>query len=152
MKKNLSKIKIIVFGIIMVLLWTNLENIVQAPKDNDWDTNVSKKIKSNRDFYDVLFVGTSMAVTNINVEELYLKYGIASLSLGKPQQMTFLSYFSLQDALKFQNPKVVFFDVQSLFYTEETQKQWIAESADYVAHYTTDDIISPKIKYDAYKQ
>ena len=136
----------------MVLLWTNLENIVQAPKDNDWDTNVSKKIKSNRDFYDVLFVGTSMAVTNINVEELYLKYGIASLSLGKPQQMTFLSYFSLQDALKFQNPKVVFFDVQSLFYTEETQKQWIAESADYVAHYTTDDIISPKIKYDAYKQ
>lgn len=152
MRNVLKKGKVLLFLIILAGIWIATENILQQPKSSDWNTKTLEKIKSTPNYYDVIVAGTSMAVTNISAEELYLEYGIASISIGKPQQTTFLSYYALEDALKYQNPKVVIFDVQSIFYPEETQKEWIRDNEEYIAHYTIDDITNVNTKYEAVKE
>lgn len=152
MKKtfNLFKIGFFLFG--LIALWLVAENILQAPKSSDWDTKSEEKAREKEDYYDVLICGTSIALTNVSAEELYLKYGIASLSLGKPEQMTFLSYYSLEEALKYQSPKAVLFDVQAMFYSEEHQKEGVEDNADYLVHYTLDGMKNSGSKNEAVRQ
>ena len=152
MKNILKKGKVIIFFLALIVIWVTTENILQTPKSSDWNTKTAEKIKEKSNYYDVIIVGTSMAVTNISAEELYLKYGIAAVSIGKPQQMAYLSYYELEDTLNYQTPKAVIFDVQSMFYTEDTQKEWISQNEEYHAHYTIDDIKNVKTKYEAVKQ
>lgn len=105
-----------------------------------------------KDYYDLIYVGTSMVITNISAEEIYLNYGIPSISIGEPLQMTFLSYYSLEEALKFQNPKVVIYDTQALFYTEEIQELNIDQDEAFYIHTTLDNLDNLKTKYEAVKQ
>ena len=97
-----------------------------------------EKESSIPDYYDVLISGTSLAVTNVSVEKLYLKYGISSISIGEPEQLVFLSYYSLEEALKYQNPKVVLFDVQALLYLDERKRDLLNMNEDYAVLYTLD--------------
>lgn len=149
---KLIKTKCIIFLLGALLIWVLTENVLQKPKRAEWNMKGVQETIHNPEYYDVLFSGTSMAIHNISVEELYLKYGIAGTVLGEPEQMTFLSYFTVEEALKNQSPKVVFFDVKSLFYTEEKQKDMIEENENYYVHYTLDDIESLLTKYNAVKQ
>lgn len=152
MKRWFAILKIPFFFGILAILWLGTENILQHPKSSEWNLMGLESIRNNPNYYDVIISGTSMAVTNISAEELYLKYGIASVSIGEPEQMTFLSYYSLAEALKYQSPKVVLFDIKSLFYSEEVQAEHIKSGEEYHVHYTLDSIKDIKIKYDAVKQ
>ena len=150
MKKNIKKI--IIFLCALVLIGSFIEKSLKKPKNVEWNTMGIENIKSMPNYYDVILSGTSMTLTNINVEELYLKYGIAGMSIGKPEQMVFLSYYELKNVLKYQSPKVVLFDAQALFYSEDLQKKHIADNEEYYVHFTLDDINDLKIKYEAVKQ
>ena len=46
------------------------------------------------------------------------KYGITSYIRGSAQQLTWQSYYLLEDALKHETPKVVVFNVLALKYNE----------------------------------
>ena len=61
------------------------------------------------DTVDVLFVGS------INTCNLYDDYGIASYLLASPAQPVWISYYFLQEALKTQSPRLVVFDVCTLY-------------------------------------
>lgn len=150
MKKRI--VKVIFFFLLLMLIGSVVENVLKTPKNIEWNTEGMKNIKKSSNHYDVIFSGTSMALTNISVEELYLKYGIAGMSIGEPEQMVFLSYYALENTLKYQSPKVVLFDTQALFYSEESQKQRIEENEEYYVHTTLDDIDDIKIKYEAVQQ
>ena len=145
-------IKSILFGGIFLMIWCGTENILQKPANIDWNMKGIDRVRENPEYYDVLFTGTSMAIFNISVEQLYLKYGITSMTLGEPEQMTFLSYYTVEEALKYQKPKAVLFDVKSLFYSEERQKEMIEENEDYYIHYTVDKLKNLKTKYDVVTQ
>ena len=63
---------------------------------------------------DVLFLGSSHAVCSFNPQVLYDNYGITSYNLGSEQQSIVVSYFWLQEALKYQQPKAVVLDTYML--------------------------------------
>ena len=88
----IKKFRLIVFSLILITIWRKSESILQRPIDPDWNTKGLEQIRSKENFYDVIISGTSMSITNINAEELYLNYGIASSTIGEPEQIAFLSF------------------------------------------------------------
>lgn len=63
--------------------------------------------KLEKDSVDVLFIGSSHAMTSFNPQVLYNEYGITSYNLASPQQSVFTTYYWLREALKYQSPKVL---------------------------------------------
>lgn len=60
---------------------------------------------------DVIFLGSSHMFVNANTSVLWDEYGIASYDLGGSVQPYWNTYHYLVEAFKYQNPKVVVFDV-----------------------------------------
>lgn len=74
-----------------------------------------------KDFYelekesvDVLFFGSSHAVSSLNPQVIYDAHGITSYNLGCEQQSLVITYYWLREALKYQSPKVVVLDTHML--------------------------------------
>ena len=59
---------------------------------------------------DVLFFGSSHAVSALNPQVIYDQYGITSYNLGCEQQSVLVTYYWLKEALKYQSPQVVVLD------------------------------------------
>lgn len=152
MRKKFAKLRLLIFSIGIIFIWYMAGSILKKPTYADWNTSGMKNVNTKKDHYDVLFLGTSMAVTNISAEELYIKYGIAGMSIGQPLQMEFLSYYSLEQALKKQSPQAVIFDTQALFYTEEIQKEHIEQDEAFYVHTTLDTLKNDRIKYQAVEE
>lgn len=93
---NIEKksIGIIFFCVIGILIWNSISHILEKPKEERWDNSGLEYSYNNRNYYDILTTGTSMAVINISNEELYLNYGISSMTLGEPEQPLFLTYYT----------------------------------------------------------
>lgn len=70
----------------------------------------------DRSDHEVLFVGDCEVYENFSTIELWRKYGITSYIRGSAQQLTWQSYYLLEDALKHETPKVVVFNVLALKY------------------------------------
>ena len=66
--------------------------------------------------HDVLFVGDCEVYESFVPAVLYEKYGISSYVRGSAQQLIWQSYYMLEDALRYETPKVVVFNVLSLKY------------------------------------
>lgn len=67
---------------------------------------------------DVLFVGSSHVYYSVNTCMLYDDHGIASYLLASPGQPVWISYYFLEEALKTQSPRLVVFDVCTLYKKE----------------------------------
>lgn len=65
---------------------------------------------------DVLFVGDCEVYENFSPITLWESYGIPSAIRGSPQQMIWQSYYLLEDALRYETPKAVVFNVLSMKY------------------------------------
>ena len=117
-----------------------------------WNVKGLTQIYNNPDYYDIIFCGNSTAVTNISNQILYSDYGVAGITVGEPEQMMYLTYYTMEEALKNQNPKVIIYDIQNLYYTKEHQKNNIGEREDHCVHYSLDEMKNGKTKYNAVKQ
>lgn len=65
---------------------------------------------------DVLFVGDCEVYENFSPITLWENYGIPSAIRGSPQQMIWQSYYLLEDALRYETPRAVVFNVLSMKY------------------------------------
>ena len=148
--KKVIKLSVFIIGIISI--WCGLNYILERAKDPKWDNSGLSYVYNNPDYYDVIFTGTSITITNISCEELYLSYGIAGVTIGEPTQPTYLSYYSLEEALKYQHPKAVMFDVSSLFYTEDELIENLQYDQHHHLHYTLDSMKNNRTKYEAFCQ
>lgn len=144
-------VKCILFLMLLCVILTGCLYVLEKPKNSQWDASGLEYVHKNRNFYDVLVCGTSIAVMNVNNEELYSEYGIAAMTLGEPEQPTYLSYYTLEEALQYQSPKVVFFDINSLFYSEEKLRDYINRAEDYNVHLSIDKMRNYYLKYKAVK-
>ena len=68
--------------------------------------------------HDVLFVGDCEVYENFSTVQLWREYGINSFIRGGAQQLVWQSYYLLEDALRYETPDVVVFNVLSLMYNE----------------------------------
>lgn len=64
--------------------------------------------------HDVIFVGDCEVYENFSPAELWREYGINSYIRGSAEQYIFQSYYLLEDALRYETPKVAVFNIQSL--------------------------------------
>ncbi len=147
--KNLMKA--VVFTVIGGILLYNAGQVLGRVDGTYMCKTGSQYVQKHKNDYDVLFLGTSVAATNVSNQELFERYGIAGVSIGGPVQPIYQTYYLLKDALRFQDPKVVFYVPNSLFQTEEYIKYHMGLSADTFIHYTADSIASPGIKYEMLK-
>lgn len=66
--------------------------------------------------HEVIMIGDCEVYENISTIELWEKYGITSYIRGSAQQLTWQSYYLLEDTLQYETPKVVVFNVLALKY------------------------------------
>lgn len=74
------------------------------------------------DSVEVLNLGSSHMYTSANPAVLWDLYGIASYNLGASMQPVWNTYYYLQEALKYQHPKVIVMDVFAVSKTADFQE------------------------------
>ncbi|MCM1217683.1 MAG: SGNH/GDSL hydrolase family protein [Lachnospiraceae bacterium] len=64
--------------------------------------------------HDVVFIGDCEVYENFSPQVLWDEFGINSYIRGSAQQLIWQSYYILEDTLRYETPKVVIFNVQSM--------------------------------------
>lgn len=114
----------------LVLLW--LLTLLLVPKYNKGIVEgamIAEYYDDNKP-HEVLFIGDCEVYENISTVELYREYGISSYIRGSAQQLIWQSYYLLEDTLRYETPKVVFFNVLSLKYNEPQNEAYNRMSLD----------------------
>lgn len=132
---------IFIYCILFALLLFLISPIF-VPKWNTSDDNYSGSVV--RGFYaekegslDVLFMGNSDMYRGIIPIELYDNYGIASYAITSPGQRMWTGYYVLEDALKHQKPKVIFYNVDSIGSTDPSAESNYRKAFDNMKWSTT---------------
>lgn len=74
--------------------------------------------------HEVIFLGDCEVYENISTVALYRDYGISSYIRGSAQQLTWQSYYLLEDTLRYETPRVVVFNVLALKYGEPQSESY----------------------------
>ena len=74
--------------------------------------------------HDVIFIGDCEVYENFSPQNLWEEYGINSFFRGTAQQLIWLSYYLLEDTLRYETPKVVVFNVLSMKYNEPQKEAY----------------------------
>lgn len=74
--------------------------------------------------HEVIFVGDCELYENVSTARLYSEYGISSYIRGSAQQLTWQSYYLLEDVLRYETPRVVVFNVLALKYNEPQSEEY----------------------------
>ena len=74
-----------------------------------------------KDTIDVIFLGSSHAVSSLSPQYLYDSFGYRAYNLGCDQQNLLVSYYWLKEALRFQSPKAVVLDTYICFKYNESE-------------------------------
>ena len=74
--------------------------------------------------HDVIFVGDCEVYENFSPVALWRDYGITSYIRGSAQQLIWQSYYLLEDTLRYEKPKVVVYNVQSLMHNEPQREEY----------------------------
>ena len=112
---KIKVIKIICFVLIFIFILNYITRIfVLKNIDGIYQVNIFYKQKNNS--IDVLFVGSSHIFCNIDPSILYKNYGIASYHFATSGSRTWHTYFSLKEALKTQNPKLIVTEAYNTIY------------------------------------
>lgn len=74
--------------------------------------------------HDVLMVGDCEVYESFSPVDLWRNFGITSYIRGSAQQLVWQSYYLLEDALKYETPKVVIFNVQALMHAVPQKEEY----------------------------
>lgn len=112
-RKVYESMKRVIAGITVVVMCISLMAPVSVSAE--WGMKNSKKTFYSLDIdsLDVLFVGSSVSAAAVNPYQLYEEQGIHSYNLAGVAEPMNSTYFWLKEALRTQNPKVVFIEVQT---------------------------------------
>lgn len=126
--KFANAMKMIIFMIIVVLLLNVLSAIFvprqkkSMAKYNGEVTHFDLFYEEPRNSLDVIFLGSSHIYSGISPIEMWKAHGIAGYNCTSSSQCAYKSYHFLVDVFKYQRPKVVVFDLLSLFMGETTDE------------------------------
>ncbi len=74
--------------------------------------------------HDVIFVGDCEVYENFSPAVLWQEYGINSYIRGSAEQYIWQSYYLLEDTLRYETPKAVVFNIQSLQFSESQREAY----------------------------
>lgn len=120
----MKKVRIIIIILLFIGIFYFL-NILMMPKYQDTlveGSFTSEYYKSPKN-HEVIFIGDCEVYANFNPMILYEEYGISSYVRGNSQQLIWQSYYILEETLKYEIPKVVVLNVNSLRYDKSSEKR-----------------------------
>ncbi len=129
MMKNMDN-KRIITALLSVVVISALIYLVQrlvAPKYADDIVEggmVSEYYDEKDKDFDVIFIGDCEVYENFSPVTLWENYGINSYIRGSAEQYIFQSYYMLEDTLRYDKPKVVVFNIQSLQFDESRSEAY----------------------------
>ena len=85
---------------------------------------VAEYYREPRKDFDVVFVGDCEVYENFSPVALWEDYGINSYIRGSAEQYIWQSYYMLEDTLRYEKPKAVVFNVQSLQFNESQSEAY----------------------------
>lgn len=116
-------IKTIFILIIFILIFVFL-NILLEPKYADTlveGSMISQYYSEPKD-HEVIFIGDCEVYANFSPMFMYEQDGIKAYVRGSSQQMIWQSYYILKETLKYETPKVVVLNVNSMRYGKDSDK------------------------------
>ncbi|MBQ4282548.1 MAG: SGNH/GDSL hydrolase family protein [Lachnospira sp.] len=116
--------KVVAFLLIFVLGILGIQHLL-IPKyvtDIKEGSMIEEYYKSEKN-NDVLFIGSCQFFENISPVTMWEEYGITSYIRGSADQYIWQSYYLLEDALRYETPKVVVMNVHSLSIKKETVEE-----------------------------
>ena len=133
MKKKV--INFIAFWLIFLLLFQSVSKVL-IPKWNDKTTLVGTRME---DFYsqekntmDAMYFGSSFIYYSISPLPIWDNYGITSYAFGNAAQRIWTSYYYMEEAFKYQKPKVVFYEVGTAYVEEQAREALNRQNLDYM--------------------
>jgi len=125
MKDFIKFIKTILITAILSLIILCISSKIFLPKWIDHRMNMMTFIM--RGFYqeeknslDVIFVGNSDTYRGIDPLVMYHEYGFTSYNYVAAGQRIWTGYAMFEESLKYQEPKIILFNVDELFFTKQT--------------------------------
>ena len=115
-------IRLVCFAVLTVALLT-YATYVLTPKNDYGICSMVTLYRQEPDTIDVLTVGTSLGYAGINTNVLWKEYGITAYNLCSAEQPFWVSYYTIQEALKTQHPKVILLDAKPSIYTRDYSKR-----------------------------
>lgn len=85
---------------------------------------VAEYYREEKKDFDVVFVGDCEVYENFSPVALWEEYGINSYIRGSAEQYIWQSYYMLEDTLRYETPKAVIFNVQSLQFNESQSEAY----------------------------
>ena len=112
-----SVLRGIVFILLLVLSISGTYRIISwKDTTGDYLSSVQQIQNTGEGLVDVFFIGSSHCYNSVYPEYLWRDSGIAAFDLAISGQDKWSSYYSLKEALKTQEPEVVFVDCYGLLY------------------------------------
>lgn len=123
-----NAIKMVVFLVIVVMI-LNVLSAVFIPKQkestvkyNGEVTHIDLFYKEPHNTLDVIFLGSSHIYSGISPMEMWNAYGIVGYDVTSSSQCAYKSYHFLKDIFQCQRPKIIVFDLMSLFIGESVDE------------------------------
>ncbi len=151
--KARTVIRVILIIIIFILLFVLLNMLLQ-PKYAETlveGSMISQYYEEPKD-HEVIFIGDCEVYANFSPMVMYEEQGIKAYVRGSSQQLIWQSYQILKETLKYEKPKVVVFNVNSMRYDKSSEKvseaynrltidkmKWSREKVDIILDSMTED-------------
>lgn len=125
MKKGKKVLAALVSAAVLILTFAAFQRLV-TPKyaDGILEGAFIREYYDETSPHDVIMVGDCEVYENFSPVALWRDYGITSYIRGSAQQLVWQSYYLLEDTLRYEKPKVVIYNVQSLVHNEPQREEY----------------------------
>lgn len=125
MKKGKKILTVLVSAAVLLTAFVGLQRLV-VPKyaDGILEGAFIREYYDETTPHDVVMVGDCEVYENFSPVALWRDYGITSYIRGSAQQLIWQSYYLLEDTLRYEKPKVVVYNVQSLVNNEPQREEY----------------------------
>lgn len=118
-------LKPIIVIIIFILIFIFLNRLLSPKYMTDLvEGNMTYEYYDEEKNHEVIFIGDCEVYANFSPMVLYEEEGITSYIRGNSQQLIWQSYYMLKETLKYETPKVVVFNVNSMRYGEPVSEAY----------------------------
>ena len=118
--RNISKS--ILFSILFIGIFLGLTQVFKHKLlAKPWDTSIKINglYNEERNSFDIMFAGTSHMYSSVIPTQLEEETGIKGYTFATSQQPVWLTYYYIEEFLKYQSPKLIVLDVRELALEDE---------------------------------
>lgn len=131
MKKKI--ISFTCFWLIVLILFGMVSEILLPT----WSDKAGIPLVRTKDFYaqeentmDAMIFGSSYSYYDVSPLPIWNNYGITTYCFGNPSQRVWTTYYYMEEAFKYQSPKVVFYEMGTSYITEAREDGQNRQSLD----------------------